>query len=148
VVTASAVMGGAVTFSALVYGVPVSPGSILALLLTLAVGSACFSALGLAVTAASPSADASLVIVNILVWPPLFASNVFIPVRSYPAWLDVPTGLLPVRHLAAAVRTALAPAPGGTGLPAADLGALVLWGLIGLALALRFFTWEPRQQSS
>jgi len=145
VLASTVVMGVSTTFSAVVFQVPVSPHSVLALLVALAAGSACFSALGLAVTAASPSADASLVIVNVLVWPLLFASNVFIPIPTYPRWLDVATGVLPVRHLAAAIRTALTSASGTGGLATADLLGLAAWTLIGLVLALRFFSWEPRR---
>lgn len=56
---------------------------------------ACFSSLGLAITAIIPNADAGPAIVNAIVFPLLFVSNVFIPNARPPAVLRTITGIFP-----------------------------------------------------
>jgi ABC-2 type transport system permease protein len=84
VLVAGLLVGVSVAFSALFYGVRVSWGSVPALIVSLSVGAACFSCLGLAVTAIIPNADASPAVVNAVVLPLLFVSNVFIPIDRPP----------------------------------------------------------------
>jgi ABC-2 type transport system permease protein len=100
-----------VTFSAVAYGVRIPWRSVPALMVSLSVGAACFSALGLAVTAIIPNADVSPAIVNAVVFPLLFVSNVFIPIANPPAALKTITGLFPVGRLAAALQQAFFPGP-------------------------------------
>jgi ABC-2 type transport system permease protein len=135
-----------VAFSAVAYGVRVPWGSVPALVVSLIVGAACFSALGLAVTAIIPNADAGPAIVNAIVFPLLFVSNVFIPIARPPALLRTITGAFPVGRLAEALQHAFFPGPHSAALPVHQLLLLGAWGLGGLALAVRFFSWEPRHQ--
>jgi ABC-2 type transport system permease protein len=58
----------AVAFSALAYGVRIPLASVPPLVVSLVIGAACFSSLGLAVTAIIPNADASPAIVNAAVF--------------------------------------------------------------------------------
>ena len=54
----------------------------------LAVGAAALCALGFAISAVIPNADASLPIVNAVILPLLFLSGVFIPLgNNPPAWM-------------------------------------------------------------
>ncbi len=117
-----------------------------ALTVSLTVGAACFSSLGLAITAIIPNADASPAIVNAVVFPLLFVSNVFIPIARPPAVLRTITGVFPVGRLAAALQQGFFPGPHSAALPVRQLLVLGAWGVAGLVLALRFFSWEPRQQ--
>ncbi|MGI8691032.1 MAG: ABC transporter permease [Thermomicrobiales bacterium] len=136
----------AIAYSVAVYRVTVPTRSLPALLIGLLIGAACFAALGLAVTAIAPNVNAALVVVNALIWPLLFVSNVFIPIGHYPAWLNLLTSFFPVRHLGAAVQSALVPSSSSAGFAWRDLLALGLWGMAGILVTLRFFVWEPRQQ--
>ena len=72
---------------ALLYDVDVPTNTLPGFLLALAVGAATFCAIGLAVTAIIPNADAAPAIVNASILPLLFVSDVFIPLQDAPAWL-------------------------------------------------------------
>lgn len=130
-------------FGALLYAVPVPWGSLLSVVLVLVVAAAAFSALGLALAGVIPNADAAPAIVNAVVLPVLFISNVFVDMSAAPSWLDAISRLLPVRHFADAMLSLWSGA--STGVPWVELGVMALWGAIGVAAALRFFSWEPRR---
>ena len=108
------------------------------------VGAAAFSALGLAITSVVPNADAAPAIVNFSILPLLFISGVFVDTRGAPEWLTTFADLFPVSHFNSAMLAAFNPA-GGTGWEMTDLVIVGLWGLGGLLLATRFFSWEPRR---
>jgi ABC-2 type transport system permease protein len=76
--------------------------------------------------------------------PLYFISGVFIPVSQLPHWLVDVAGVFPVRHLAAALLTAYNPHTPGAGFSGTDLLIVAAWGVGGLALALRRFSWLPR----
>jgi len=132
-------------FGAIFYGVAFPFGQLGPLIATLIVGAAVFCALGLALTGFIPNADAAPAVVNAVVLPLLFVSNVFIPLRSAPAWLDSLSQVFPVRHFADAMLRVYDPATAGSALSVGDLGVMLIWGAVGLVVALRFFTWEPRR---
>ncbi len=131
-------------FGALLYGVEVPWGALPAMLLVLVVSSAAFSALGLAVSGLIPNADAAPAIVNATILPVLFISNVFVQMESAPEWLGTVSHLLPVRHFANAMMDLYA-SGAGAGAPWKEVGVIILWGMIGVVAALRFFSWEPRR---
>jgi ABC-2 type transport system permease protein len=126
------------------YDVPVPWDALPAMLLLLAVSAATFSALGLALAGVMPNADASPAIVNAIVLPVLFISNVFIQMENAPDWLNTISYVLPVRHFADALHDLYA-SGADAGIPWTEIGVIALWGVIGVAAALRFFSWEPRR---
>jgi ABC-2 type transport system permease protein len=130
-------------FGAIFYHATLPTRTLPAFLLTLVVGAAAFCALGIAITAAIPNADSSPAIVNASILPLLFISNVFIPLQNPPAWLDFVSKVFPVRHFADALVGSFF-ALTGSGLQGTDLLIVGAWGLAGLFISLRFFTWEPR----
>ena len=132
-------------FGALAYDVPIPWDSLPAVLLTLVVAAASFCALGLALTIVIPNADAAPAIVNASILPLFFISNVFFPIQNAPQWLDTLSSLFPVRHFADAMLRIYDATRVGSAFSATDLGVIGLWGVIGLILALRFFSWEPRR---
>jgi ABC-2 type transport system permease protein len=135
-----------VAFGALFYDVTVPTTTLPAFLLTLVVGSAAFCALGLAVTAVIPNADASPAIVNASILPLLFISDVFIPLREdAPKWLSFLADLFPVKHLVEGMLASFFPLPGQSSFRVVDLLIVAAWGLAGLVVAIRFFSWEPRR---
>ncbi len=131
-----------VAFGAVFYGAEVPTRTLPAFLLSLAIGAAAFSALGLAITGFIPNADAASPIVNASILPLMFFSNVFIPLQDPPAWVDVLGKVFPVRHFADAMSGAFFSVH-GSGLRATDLLVIVAWGVGGLLLSLRSFSWEP-----
>jgi ABC-2 type transport system permease protein len=133
-----------VTFGALFYDAEVPTRTLPAFLTTIAVGAATFSALGLALTGAIPNADASPAIVNASILPLLFLSGIFIPIQDPNAWYVTVAKFFPVYHFAQAMNSAYF-SPTGSGFQGGDLLVPGAWGLAGVILAVRFFSWEPRR---
>jgi ABC-2 type transport system permease protein len=111
---------------------------------TIVVGAAAFSALALAITAVVPNEDAAPAVVNGLVFPLLFLSGIFFPITDdAPAWIPAVGGIFPFKHFADAMRAAFFGAP--FRFDWADVVVVAAWGIAGLLLAVRFFSWEPRR---
>jgi ABC-2 type transport system permease protein len=115
-----------------------------AFLVTIAVGAASFSALGLAVTAAIPNADASPAIVNASILPLLFLSGIFIPIQDPDAWYVTVAEFFPVYHFGQAMNSAYF-SVSGSGFEGGHLLIVGAWGLAGAIAAVLFFSWEPRR---
>ena len=130
-------------FGRLVYSAHVPSGStLLRFLVMLLVGAASFCALGLAITAVIPNADAAAAIVNISILPLLFLSGIFIPFgNSTPGWILWVARIFPVRHFAVGLQAGYL----GTPFHWSDVAVVAAWGIAGLLLATRFFSWEPHR---
>jgi ABC-2 type transport system permease protein len=133
-----------VAFGAAFYGAEVPVRTLPALLATIAIGAASFSALGLAVTAMIPNADAAPPVVNATILPLLFLSDIFIPIQNHDAWYVKVAEVFPVYHFAQAMKAAYF-SPTGSGFRGTDLLILGVWGVAGVLLAMRFLSWEPRR---
>jgi ABC-2 type transport system permease protein len=130
-------------FGAVAYHATLPSSGLPAFLLTLVVGAASFCALGIALTAFIPNADAAPAVVNASILPLLFISNVFIPLQNPPAWMDALSNIFPVRHFADALVGSFL-AVNGSGIQGIDLVVVGVWGIVGLVIGVRFFSWEPR----
>jgi ABC-2 type transport system permease protein len=132
-------------FGVIFYGADIPTGTaLLQYVVTIVVGAAAFSALGLATTAIVPNGDAAPPVVNAIILPLLFLSGIFIPLQeSSPEWMKVVGDIFPVKHFAEATMGSFYGAP----LPFSwsDVAVVAAWGIAGLALAARFFSWEPRK---
>jgi ABC-2 type transport system permease protein len=130
-------------FGFFAYGVALPLDRLPLLLAGLVLGAATFCALAIAISGFIPNADAAPAIVNLSILPLLFISNVFISIGdAFPAWIETISKLFPVRHFADLMHAAWSPFPDPVDpLPWAVLG---IWFLIGAALSVRFFSWEPR----
>lgn len=113
------------------------------LVLTLALGAACFCALGLAVSGLCPNADAAPAIVNFSIFPLLFISGIFFPLDTAPRWLSSLAKLFPMQRLADGLQYAFDPRTRGMGFNGGDLWALAGWTVAGAVLAVRLFRWDP-----
>ena len=113
-------------------------------LLWATIGAAVFILLGQALAGIAPSASAALVIAQAVYFPLMFVSNLFMPSEMLPPWLLDLSRWSPALMLVDLVRPALVPI---TPLQATWLNAvgLLLYGALGLAVAARFFRWEPRR---
>ncbi|HET8592441.1 MAG TPA: ABC transporter permease [Solirubrobacterales bacterium] len=128
----------------LLYGVEIPWERLPAVLVTLAIGAASFCCLGIALTAVIPSQDAAPAITNVTVLPLYFLSGVFIPESEIPDGVLHFSAAFPIRHFFEAFFTAFDPATNGSGFEWGHLAVVAAWGLAGLLLALRFFSWVPR----
>jgi len=129
---------------ALFYNVPIPINTLPALLITLIIGAATFSSLGIAITTIIPNADAAPAIVNALILPLLFISDIFIPMHDAPKWLNIFTNIFPVKPFSSALQSAFNPFQTNSGFELINIGIMTIWLLLGLFIAVRYFSWEPK----
>ena len=129
----------------LLYGVHIPWDHLPAIIVTLAIGAASFSALGVALTAAIPSEEAAPAITNVVIFPLYFLSGVLIPETEIPDTVLNISNIFPIRHFFEAFFAAWNPATTGSGFEWGDLAIVAAWGGAGLLLAIRFFRWTPRR---
>jgi ABC-2 type transport system permease protein len=120
---------------------PEDPVSVAALVVF---GAVSFTGLGLGLASLIRSAEGASAVVNVILLPMAFLSGSF-GVRDYPAVLEAIADVLPLKHfIELVVDASLEGNP-----PWHDPGAIAVvaaWGLAGYLLALRRFTWEPRER--
>jgi ABC-2 type transport system permease protein len=107
----------------------------------LALGIACFAALGVAISAAIRTADSAGAITNGTYLPLAMVSGMFSVNLQLPGRLDTVIGAFPLKALADGLRSAYDPA--AHGFPIHDASILLAWGVAGVVLARRFFSWNP-----
>jgi ABC-2 type transport system permease protein len=140
-------------FGMIAYDSPMPTGTpLLEFIVTFLVGSLSFSALALALTAVIPNADAAPPVVNAAILPLLFLSGIFIPLSDEaPAWMSTIAEIFPVKHFADAMRAGFL---GNLEDPLGrrvfvfewtDVLIVAAWGVVGLVIAARTFSWEPRR---
>lgn len=120
---------------------PAASGPFVAVLL---LGAAAFAALGLAVTGLVRSAEGSSAVVNAIYLPMAFISGAFFSPSSMPDFLEAISDVLPLTFLLRLIRALFVDGE-GLGAHAGSLVALSVWGVAGIAIALRTFRWEPRE---
>ena len=129
-------------FGWVLFGVQLPLERLPAVFLTLLVGVAAFSCLGIALTALIPSQESSASIATGLILPLYFISGIFIPDQELSSSILGFANHFPVRPFFEAMLGAYL--PGGEGLGAKELIVVGLWGLAGFAVAVRWFRWSPR----
>lgn len=125
------------------YGASLPGRTGLAFVLAVVVGAVSFCCLGFALASVIRDADSAQPLTQAVVLPLYFISGVFIPASTLPHWLTQVAGVFPVRHLSTALLTAYNPHTQGLGIQWTDLLIVLVWGVAGLAVALRRFTWLP-----
>lgn len=130
-------------FGRLAYSADIPTGmTLVRFLVALAVGAASFSALAFAITPAIPNADAAPAIINASIMPLLFISGIFIPFgNNAPDWIVWVARVFPVRHFAVGIQAGFL----GTAFSWTDVLVVAAWGIGGLFVATRYFSWEPRR---
>jgi ABC-2 type transport system permease protein len=122
------------------YGVPL-PTHWAAILATLVLGAASFCALGVAVASLIRNSEAAPAVVQFVLFPLVFVSGTYFPIHS--GVLNHIADVLPVRPFNQAL---LGPFAQHTGFDWPHLAVLLAWGVIGAAVAIRRFRWDPRPQ--
>jgi len=122
------------------YGMPF-PSQWLAITLTLALGAACFCALGVAVASVISNAEAAPAVAQLVLFPLLFLSGTYMPIHSQ--LLNQIAGWLPVRPFNEALT---GPLSRHTGADWRHLAILAAWGAAGAVVAIRRFRWNPRPE--
>jgi ABC-2 type transport system permease protein len=129
------------------YGVHLPTRTIPGVALTAVVGAISFAVLAYAFSTLIQNEDAAQPMVQAVMLPLYFISGVFIPNVNLPPWLRHVAQVFPVQHLADGLHNAYDPAVHGAGIVWSDVGVLALWGVIGLVVALRRFSWLPAAAS-
>jgi ABC-2 type transport system permease protein len=114
------------------------------LIVFVAVGVVCFASLGVAFSHAIPNFDAAPAYVNAVFLPTIFVSGVFYDVGKVPGFIKGIAQALPLKHLIDGLSGAMVR---GTALShnVSSLGVIVVWAGLGIALAVRGFSWEQRR---
>jgi ABC-2 type transport system permease protein len=110
--------------------------------LAILTGAAAFAALGIAITTVVRTADGSSAVVNAIFLPAAFISGVFFSTEEMPAILEALSEILPLTYFLDLIRATFVP---GESFAPAALGAVLVWGVVGAAVAVRMFRWEPRE---
>jgi ABC-2 type transport system permease protein len=127
------------------YDVSLNLDSVPSLLLTLVIGAASFSALGLALTTVCPSEEAAPAVTNAIMLPLYFISDVFIPGDQVPETISTIASVFPVQHMSRALQESFDPFVAGTPWPWQHWLVIAAWGLFGATVALKTFRWTPRR---
>ena len=131
-------VAGAVALGVIAYDVELVPRLLPAAVLTVAVGTSCFCALGLAVASLIPNAAAAPAVSYAILVPLGFLSSVFFPPQIAPQWMRDLGSLLPLQPFASALFASFSPGTPSPGIQMGDLAAVIAWGLAGAAVATRF----------
>jgi ABC-2 type transport system permease protein len=122
-------------------GIPDRIGSLLA---TLALGAACFAAMGLGLTTVVRSAEGASAVVNFVYLPVAIISGTFFTPKEYPSFLRAIAEVLPLTYFTKLTRDVMVRGHhiwSETG----SVAVVLLWGVIGLFAAIRGFRWQPRE---
>jgi ABC-type multidrug transport system permease subunit len=130
----------------LVHGVQLVPRALPGLTVSVVLGVACFAALGLAIAAIAPNAETVPTIANATLLPLAFFSDIFLIGDNLPRWMEIVGSIFPLKHFANAVADSVNPTIPGAGFFADHLAVMAVWLVVGVVLALRFWTWEPRER--
>jgi ABC-2 type transport system permease protein len=133
-----------VVVAVLLFNVEVIGRMLPAAVVTLLLGAACFCSLGMAVAAVIPNGEAAPVIANFTFFPVAFVSDLFFPTAGAPAWVGTVGSIFPIKHFAVALEGTFNPFVPGSGFQWGHLGVMVLWMVVGVVVAVRFFRWEPK----
>ncbi len=114
------------------HGDPVWP------VLLVALGTAAFGGLGLLV-AGTQRAEVVLAAANLIWMVLLFCGGIAIPLSKFPQGMADVLRLLPSAALSDGLHDVL---QDGAGFPARALGTLLVWAIVALPLAARWFRWE------
>ena len=125
------------------YDVKIHGEALVGIVVYAVLGTATMCALGVAVSAFAPNADAAGAIGPFTAVILSFISSVFVPIDQLPEWLQQIGRVFPLFHLAEGLQTSLG-VTSGTGLSANNVAVLAVWAVGSAIVAARSFKWEPQ----
>jgi ABC-2 type transport system permease protein len=123
---------------AMLYDVRIRLATVPAIIVTLTLGTAAFTTLGIGVTRFIPNAESAPVFVNLSVLPLTFISSIWFPADNMPKALNTIANIFPLKPLAEGLQHAFDPRTTGAGFSPHDLRTLAIWTVVGIVLMLRF----------
>ncbi|HVS28507.1 MAG TPA: ABC transporter permease [Solirubrobacteraceae bacterium] len=143
-VTNTALQIGIITIAGHAFlGIPWPHSGIELVVFTIA-GVVCFASLGVALSHAIPNFESAPAYVNAIFLPVIFVSGVFYDVKHVPGFLRAIAQVLPLKHVIDGLSGAMVT---GRSLSSnvGSLGVVLAWGALGVALAVRGFSWEAKR---
>ena len=131
------------TLGVVVYDLEIEAAKMPAAVVTFLVGVGAFAALGMALAAVVKSASSASAAANAIILPMAFVSNIFIQVDDAPDWITTLGNIFPLKHFAEAFQDCFTPSVDAPAFNWPSLAYIAAWGVLGVVLAMRFFTWEP-----
>ena len=110
-----------------------------------AAGVICFASLGVAFSHAIPNFDSAPAYVNAVFLPVIFISGVFYDAAQAPGFLKGIAQALPLKHLIDGLSGAMVNGTSARRRTSARSGVIAAWAVLGIALAIRGFSWEQRR---
>jgi ABC-2 type transport system permease protein len=123
---------------AIAYGVDIRAATLPGLILTLVLGTAAFTTLGIGITRFISNADVAPVVVNLTVLPLTFISGVWFPTNGMPKLLNTIANIFPIKPLAHGLQYAFNPHTASPGINATDIRSLAIWTAIGVFMMVRY----------
>jgi ABC-2 type transport system permease protein len=120
------------------FGARVPGRTLPGLVVTIALGSACLTMLGIGAAKLVPNPESGMGVLMVVTLPLMFISNIFFPFDKGPAWLTGIAKAFPLRPLADSLEAAFDPRTPGAGFVGHDLLTLALWSLAGCAIMVRY----------
>ncbi len=117
----------------------------LSLALALLLGVAAFAGIGFGAASLIRSDEGSSAVVNVILLPMAFLSGSFGPTTDYPEVLQAIGDVLPLKHFVDIVDSVYLEDE-RLWEQGRDVAFVAAWGLAGLIVAARRFTWEPRER--
>lgn len=127
------------------FGVSVVRVGILPMMISILIGAAAFSALGLALTTIIPSEDAAPAVTNAIALPLYFISDIFIVTDDGLGWITDVANFFPVIHLGKALSESFNPFVTETPWPWDHWLIVAAWGVVGLVATRMSFRWTPKR---
>lgn len=122
-----------------VFGI-VNEGSYLLLTLVMVLGTACFMAMGFALSSFAETSETYAAISNLLFFPMMFLSGVYFTLDAAPKWLQQAVIVLPLSPFLKALRAVFNDGAGLAG-QAVGLGVVAAWAALCFGLAVKRFRW-------
>jgi ABC-2 type transport system permease protein len=108
-------------------------------------GALCFAGMGFGAASLIRSGEGASAVVNVVILPMTFLSGGFGPTTDYPSVLQAIADVLPLTYLVDIVQGVVYDGTPIWEQPTA-VAVLFAWGLAGTLIAVRYFSWEPRER--
>jgi ABC-2 type transport system permease protein len=146
VVSAVVIVAVLVAIGSIGFGLHVTGAALGLTAVETVIGAAAFCCLAYALSGLVATAESAGPMVQLATLPVYFISGIYIPDNVLPHWLLDIANVLPVRPLAVALQAAFVPATnGGQRFALVPLLVVVAWGVAGLIIAVRTFSWVPKR---
>jgi ABC-2 type transport system permease protein len=144
VVIAALLSAVTIVFAIAVYGVSLPASHVLPVIVTIALASFVFCALGVAVSSVIPNVDSGPAIINLPFFIMVFISGTYFPISGglaqVAAWLPLRPFIVALYYHGFNPLTAH-----GSGWAPHQLESLAIWGVVATFVAVRTFRWVPRR---